>query len=50
MHLHAFSVTADTISYLTASAAAEIDAKLMGEMGYSLDQLMVRQRRTLGAS
>lgn len=29
------------VSYLTAAAAAEIDEKLMGGMGYSLDQLMV---------
>ena len=29
------------ISYLSAATAAEIDEKLMGNMGYSLDQLMV---------
>ena len=41
------------VSYLTAAAAAEIDEKLMGGMGYSLDQLMVSRlcmsRREHGA-
>ena len=35
------AAAAAPISYLSAAAAAEIDDKLMGNMGYSLDQLMV---------
>jgi hypothetical protein len=32
---------AGEMSYLSAAAAADIDEKLMGAMGYTLDQLMV---------
>lgn len=37
----ASAAASSPISYLSASSAAEIDEKLMGSMGYSLDQLMV---------
>jgi NAD(P)H-hydrate repair Nnr-like enzyme with NAD(P)H-hydrate epimerase domain len=40
-------LAAGDISYLTALAAAEIDEKLMGSMGYSLDQLMVSEDTSL---
>jgi NAD(P)H-hydrate epimerase len=31
----------DSISYLTQAQAASVDEALMGELGFSIDQLMV---------
>ena len=35
-------VDGESISYLTQAEAAAIDETLMGELGFSIDQLMVR--------
>ena len=37
----------DSISYLTQREAAEIDEILMGPLGFSVDQLMVKLNRSL---
>jgi hypothetical protein len=35
-------VDGESISYLTQAEAAAVDEMLMGELGFSIDQLMVR--------
>lgn len=40
---------ADTISYLSQAEATAIDEVLMGELGFSIDQLMVKLQTHISA-
>ena len=41
---------ADTISYLSQAEASAIDEVLMGELGFSIDQLMVKPQTHISAN
>jgi hypothetical protein len=43
------SKDADTISYLSQAEATAIDEVLMGELGFSIDQLMVKSQTHISA-